>query len=140
MTPAMCRVTHDPEAGKFGDCLRACIASILDVSNPEDVPHFFEDGATGDVGQWRLREYLATLGFGAFYAHYDGSLPRDEVLGMIGEQNPNMHYILCASANGGDHSVVCCNADIVHNPIYYGGGITGPNSDGFWSILVIARL
>ena len=58
MTPVDQRVLdHDPARGRFGDCLRACVASVLELPY-EAVPQF----AVADDWVERLQEWLAPRG------------------------------------------------------------------------------
>jgi len=51
---------HDRD-GNAGDCLRAAVASILDIVDPTSVPNFADAG--GDYRWWRmLREWARSLG------------------------------------------------------------------------------
>ena len=140
MIPVHCRVKHDPEAGTYGDCLRACVASLLDVARPEDVPHFYEDNCSGEEGMARVATYLATVGYVPFYTVYDGGNTLDGLLAFLGEQNPTAHYILFGGTiEGGDHVVIGYGGKIVHNPAWYGSSIVGPGSTGVWVTMVLAR-
>lgn len=47
MIPAYMTVLHDPGNESYGDCLRACIRSLLSLSS-DAVPHFSQN-ANGDV-------------------------------------------------------------------------------------------
>lgn len=143
MTPAMCRVKHDPENNQYGDCVRACVASIMDM-DAEAVPHFFDNiDSSDEAGRIRannhMREWLAGHGHALFQAHYPGSVARDELFAMMEVVNPGVHYILCGSVGLGDHCVVCRGGKIVHNPAWLAMDIIGPCSYGAWSVMVIAR-
>lgn len=49
MTPQDQEFLHDPENGVYGDCVRAVIASLLDLSI-KDVPHFADTLQTDVYG------------------------------------------------------------------------------------------
>jgi hypothetical protein len=139
MTPVHCRNRHDPENGKYGDCLRACVASVLDVDY-DAVPHFFETNADVSTMTNGLRDYLATVGYAPFYVSYSGAVSRDDLLSMIGENAPNATYILFVGLAGGtDHAVVCQGGAVVHNPQWYPIPIVGPPSSGDWIVLLVTR-
>ena len=139
MIPAFCRVNHEPEQDKFGDCLRAVVASILEIEPPEKVPHFFHDNCNGETGHRRLRDYLETQGLVPFVAYYPGSESLEDILNIQAVQNPDVHFGLFCSAGGGDHIVVCCNGKVVHNPSWVQSKVSGPNSNGFWGIMVLVK-
>ena len=142
MTPVFCRVKHDPESGRYGDCLRACVASMLDMeANPEAVPHFAHDGASADVVNERLRQYLTEHhGLAPWWAHYDPDLSLAEVLEAFkGGGGP--HFMLFGqTADGGDHVVICRDGAVAHDPAWWRVPLAKPGSHGAWSVLVFARL
>jgi len=139
MTPEICTVKHDPPNGSYGDCVRACVASILDLDS-DIVPHFFHDNAPNPIPQERMSKFLAPLGLATFVAHYPASLMRDDLLTMMGQLNPDVHYMLFGRlANGGDHVVVCKGDQIVHDPAWFAIPIVEAGNNGYWSIMVIAR-
>jgi hypothetical protein len=138
MQPVFCRVRHDPEAGTYGDCLRACVASILEI-DAETVPHFFEDDCDGATGMDRLRKWLGTQGLAPFAASFDASASLDEILGFQADQNPGVHYLLFGRTEGGDHVVVAQGDKVVHNPEWYPSRLVAAGSHGYWTVMVLAR-
>lgn len=136
MTPVTCQVKHDPENGTYGDCLRACVATMLDLGS-SDVPHFYHDGCDAETGMTRVREWLATRGYAPFYTAYDGAATREEVLKYMARQNPGVTYLLYGSTGQGDHVVVCRNDRFVHNPSWGNSPLIGPLSHGTWVVMVI---
>lgn len=48
--------SNDPARGVYGDCMRTCIASLMDLST-EEVPHFLEDNSDAWLAQ--LNRWLA---------------------------------------------------------------------------------
>lgn len=140
MTPVHCRTKHSPDDGTYGDCLRACIASLLDMI-PEDVPHFAHDGAVADVVTDRLREWLAQRGLGPWWSHFDADEPMDVVLDTMGANNPGVHYLLFGcTASGEPHVVICKDDAVVWNPSWYGGALVRAGVHGAWSVMVLARV
>jgi len=138
MTPVVCRVKHDPENGTYGDCLRACVATILDF-DAEQVPHFADGNASAREVYDALTNWLSTFNLVPFYSCYPGSASRDDMLEMMGELNPTATYMLFGSTVSGDHVVVCQGGQVVHDPAWYGTGLIGPGSNTFWTVVVIAR-
>lgn len=132
MTPTHCRVKHDPANGQYGDCLRACIATILDLE-PETMPNFAEP--PHETWLSRLRTWLATQGLSPMIFVTDSD-PRD----TMGEMNPTGAYVLFGGTGDGDHCVVCVGDKQVHNPAWYPTPIIGPMSNGLWQILVLGRV
>jgi hypothetical protein len=113
MTPVDQLVMHDPDNGRFGDCMRACIASLLDLP-AEEVPHFLFDNCENDVFNKRLNDFLALhdLCYMAFLPwdlqeHINGS-------GIGGE----VYHIINGPSVRGPwwYAVVGCNGKVVHDP------------------------
>jgi hypothetical protein len=142
MKPAFCKTIHDPPMS-HGDCVRACIASILEL-NSDSVPHFFHDGCNGLVADIRIRDFLAIHGLVRFTTVYPGDISLAELLAMMSDLNPSAHYMLTGTTSqGGVHMVVCRGGAIAHNPDHCGWSIVGPVSDDSstgWIIHVLARL
>lgn len=139
MTPVICRVKHDPP-NSYGDCVRACVASLLDA-DASDVPHFYEDGSPD--GKMRLGEWLGSIGYVAAWFYSDGNDPLEAVLEFMGAQNPHLYYMLLGRTEGGAHAVVCQGGAVVHDPNWYktpliSGGDT--NVGLVWSICVLVKL
>lgn len=108
----ICRIKNDPPHS-YGDCLRACIASLLNMPTV-DVPHFVRDGCEPEVTYQRVREWLAGRGLVPMFSGYAASETPDDVLRFMGETNPGVYYILMSA----DHAVICCNDEIVHDPAW----------------------
>lgn len=136
MIPVFCKVKHEPEYGNYGDCYRACIASILELA-VDDVPHFFHDNAPSDVASDRCLAWLHERKLTRFRAVYEGGAPIEEMLEHMGVFNPSVHYILYGTTATAPHVVVCQGAKIVHDPAWYRSPIIGP-AGALWMIDVIA--
>lgn len=134
----MCIVKHDEAKEQYGDCLRACVASVVEI-NPKHVPHFMHDNPTGDVANNRVSEYLGSLGLVPFWVFYDGSTELEEIFELMNAHNPDVHYLLFCRSSTADHVVVCQGGRVVHDPAWVRGQIQGCGSSGFWGIMVIAR-
>lgn len=113
---------HDPANGLYGDCFRACVASILELPT-EAVPHVMagcdEVGEEAARPAWeRLDEFLCTLtpplaAFGIRIS--DAEQFRTIVEGL--QDNVTAHYILGGfSERGCHHAVVGCRGAIAHDP------------------------
>jgi hypothetical protein len=141
MTPVFCRVKHDPENGTYGDCLRACVAAMLDMeANPEAVPHFAHDGAIADIVFERMRAYLATQGLAPWLTHYDPTETLENVLEILADSGPGVHYMLFGrTAYDGDHVVICRDGKVVHDPAWYSTPLVKGGSQGSWLVVVFAR-
>lgn len=136
MIPAHCRVRHDPPE-TYGDCVRAAVASVMEL-NTDDVPHFYCDN-NGVAGLQRLREWLGLQGLAPYFIHLPDTLSLDDILSGVNLDNPGIHYILFGNTGDGDHCVVCCDGEVVHNPSWYPLPLIKACSNGYWSILLIVR-
>lgn len=133
MIRQFCKVKHDPENGTYGDCLRACVATMLG----HDVPHFFEDGCDGETGHKRLRDYLMTLNLSPFTWALDADqVSKDALFEFMRVNNTNINYLLFCRCGGEDHAVVCRDGAVVHNPAWAPYPVSGPNSSGVWLVMV----
>lgn len=128
MKPVMQSIpTVDIEKGVFGDCFRACIASIFELSLC-DVPHFVQLGSVphakggelrdGQSHWWfYLTDWLRERDLVFFDLPYDGN--SDEFLQALG------YTIITGLSPRGewDHCVVGYRGEIVHDPHPAGGGV-----------------
>ena len=105
MVPIKQKNIHDKAKGTVGDCFRACICSILEISD-EGMPNFAEDET------WTtLREWLNGNKLDIYY--YD--FPKDIT---------NEYYMAVGvSPRGVLHSVVYKDGKLAHDPHPDGGGI-----------------
>jgi len=104
---------------KIGNCLQACVASILELEL-EDVPNFMEAGDdwADEYGRFMFRFGLQLL-----------TLDRDALL----RQDvwwPGGYHIISGDSPRGDwqHSVVGYEGEMVHDPHPEGGGLVEPHS------------
>jgi len=137
MIPTKCIVRHDPEAGQYGDCVRACVAAVLDLSTA-DVPHFFHDGCDGPTGFDRMRQWLRQRNMSPVWSVFSGDISRDNLLTAWGEMNPETPCILFGNTGSGEHAVVISGDKVVSNPAWYGGQIVRASDNSFWTVLIIA--
>jgi len=138
MTPTFCTVKDDPENRLYGDCVRACVAAILDMPS-ETVPHFFHDNCDGETGNARVRDFLRPLGYAPFLINLPGSLDCGEILRMMGVMNAETLFMLFGRTDMNDHVVVCKGGKVVNDPSWLAMPLIGPGEHGFWSVMVIAK-
>jgi hypothetical protein len=134
----MCAVKHDPENDSYGDCVRACIASILELPS-EDVPHFYNTPDTTRC-QVSMQRWLAKRGLIIATVPLPGDMSKIEMFAYMDEHFNFYHYMLWCSSGGGDHAVCCLNDRVTHNPAWYKCPVDGPHSSNFWIIWIIAKL
>lgn len=129
MTPVICQVKHDPP-NSYGDCLRAVIASMLDI-DPDDVPNFADNGAHPlEPCRW----WLGEIGYNLFLTQYPATISDAEIRAFMAELNPNVYYLLF-SAN---HVVICKDDKIVHDPAWYRTALKVP--DDAWLVGVLSNV
>ncbi len=138
MTPQICLVQTNEKAGTFGDCMRACVASLLDL-DVNTVPHFAYDNCDGVELFNRVREFVGPHGYLPFQMIVDGSHDLETVFSYMEKMNTGIHYMLFCQSGGGDHVVICKNDRLVHDPAWIKYEITGPHSNGYWCAMVLAR-
>lgn len=148
MKKRFAEIPHNPDKGQFGDCFRACIASITEYPL-SDVPNFCDP----DAGDWpdNLHVWLGERGMGYFEI---GLCPPDGnrgtlrwILSVMKERAPGVYYILSGQSKGFpelNHAVVCLGDRLVHNPSSTAEGEFGiggpcPESQAFLVGVITAR-
>lgn len=134
--------THDPAAGQFGDCFRACIASILELPI-EAVPHTmaYEEHLVEDPGQWypQLNEWLRPRGLAFLCLDTEVAAPADWFR-AIEPAFTSYHVLSGLGPRGHNHSVVACNGRLAWDPHPSRAGLVGPMShNGKWEIGLIVK-
>ncbi len=130
-------ILHDPSNGKYGDCQRAAIASILSL-DVQQVPHFLDGDPSSEVFNARLREFLAPRGLSLFAIPFDTDI--DSVLRSVGGMNPGVPYMLVGeSPRGVNHVVICQDDAVIHDPHPSNAGLIGPSKgDGYYWVEVLS--
>lgn len=59
-------IHHDPDKQQYGNCMQACIASLLNLPLDE-VPHFHHDGCDAPTFWERIEDFLGSKGFAMSY-------------------------------------------------------------------------
>ncbi len=92
-----------------GNCLSACVASILGLSIDE-VPNFIHlDDVHEEQWAERMGAWLAQFGLHAVHMPVDGE--------QLGDVAPDALYILCGrSVRDFEHAVVASGECVVHDP------------------------
>ena len=124
---------HDPDNAEIGDCLRACIASLLELSI-DDVPHFARDSypdwekTNKQLNKWLAERELVMIDLPIRWPD-DHSI--ESMLSWVASCNPDVYYKLSGkSQRGFSHCVICYNDEVVHDPTYGSPhGIVGPVDD-----------
>lgn len=115
MKPAFSAISTNPGLGTYGDCARACVASIFELPI-EWVPHFCERGEEPPIdGQapWvgRLRAWALEKGFQPVFVTIEGP---DRHWPASAMQFHHMRWGL--SHGGAAHWVVYFGDDLAHDP------------------------
>lgn len=121
MIPVDKLVEHDPENGKYGDCMRACIASLLEMET-EDVPHFYETGKFEDY-DFKLTEFLKSKNIKIVYTSHEGCNFGNKTI---------YHLIFGTNHCGILHACVAKNGVLVHDPNPNRNGLKEVDSFGFF--------
>jgi hypothetical protein len=131
----------NPQRTEAGDCFRACVASILE--RPLDtVPHFFRGQRVGTVispqRETAMQDWFGLLGFGFVTMPLWADTP-EQALATFGSRYPNLHYILIGQTRKGvNHAIVCRGTYIAHDPACPAIGLAGPQSNGVFTVGIIA--
>lgn len=124
-------IMHNPEAGQYGDCQRAAIATVLQIPI-DQVPHFGEGGPDSGAFFERVRQFLQTKQLGLFSIPFQ-NCPLEDILRMMDTNNPCVIYMLSGmSPRGVNHVVVCKGGEIIHDPHPSNDRLVGPCDDGHW--------
>ena len=117
MTPVKQSVKHDPANGRYGDCMRCCIASMLDMQ-PAGIRNFGELASKGAEEFWSaVNDFLIFLGYRIATFAFDAEVP--EVLASMELHNSGMYWIMGCAGPKANHSVVCCGGRVVSDPAGY---------------------
>jgi len=130
-----CQTKHDPANGSYGDCLRACIASLLHIENPLDVPNFADGNASGDEMWNGLRAYLRGRQLDVMHVSFTASFA--EIRQTMAVLNPGTYYMVIGQIDGGGHIIICKDDKIEHNPAWYPTGFDGPLPGGFYDVVLL---
>lgn len=140
MTPQKQAFLHNPAEGTFGDCVRTCLASILDLER-DTVPNFAEEHWENAVGfRAAMHEWLTTQGLRMIELPYQGEAGLGLLLDHLNMVAPDMNVLLSGcSKNGTNHMVIARNGEIVWDTSIDASGIVGPCDDGyFWITFLIS--
>lgn len=112
MKPVFCEVSHQPPFS-YGDCLRCCIASILEVTT-ESIPHpFSHDPDSWDSRYEDMLNYLRIKHKAHLYLF---RIAKEHLNDFILELRG--YAILCGvTDNGTPHAVVVNKSGVIHDPI-----------------------
>lgn len=129
---------HMPNAGEYGDCLRTCIACLLE-REPITVPNFASFQPDDGEKMWIItEEWLHTQGYGSFVVLFPGDATVEQIGIVMKVHNPGCYYMLAGSGlHGGGHVVIGLNDTIVHDPSWHGTGLIGPDESGAWMVIVL---
>ena len=102
-------VMHDPESGLYGDCGRACIATLLGLQS-SNVPHFLINNDPFEFCRL-VNEFLAHYGLYHLETHYY-DFDRGDSEGAVN----CYHMIYGKTERGTNHAVVTMNGKMIHDP------------------------
>lgn len=140
MTPSKQLFRHNPAAGTWGDCYRTAVACLLDLA-PAEVPHVYDQGASGEEGMAAMKAFLAARGLVPVTIIYDGAADLQQVLTAREHYDPGVSFLLTGqSRNGTDHVVVARGGKIIWDPSLDDSGIVGPCADGHWWVEYLGAL
>ena len=110
MKPVDQTIAHDPANGRYGDCMRAMIASLFELGI-EEVPHFFEDGCDASTFNSRINSWLRPMNLG----YLPIGVVTVDALQAIGLNG--LHHELSGQASRGVlHACAALDGQVVHDP------------------------
>ncbi len=112
MTPVNQLVLHDPANGQYGDCMRACVASLLNLPAKE-VPHFYANGDDTEFAK-ELNIFLRQQGLVELNLKYRKDFFKPEY--VFRGQKDIYHIIVGKTSGGLWHAVVGRDGQLVHDP------------------------
>lgn len=131
MIPHKCLV-NDPERG---DCMRACIATIINAPDPAKMPNFIEEINHPEEFGPAIKEYLKTMGLTLFQGEL-AAASTIEALEHWDAYAPDVPAILMGTSRKGfNHAVVIDKGLIFNDPS--DAGIVGPLPSGNYHVVVI---
>lgn len=143
---------HEPSQGLIGDCYRTSIACLLDL-DASLVPNFVRDrfdfaaGCVPDTDALNadIQAWLGTQGYRLVAFAWDGQVSLDALLGMMGNSNPDVYYLLSGTnPRNVNHAVIGCGADIVWDPSTTARddepALIGPCSNGMYLVEFLVPL
>lgn len=138
MKPEICMTKHDPDNGFYGDCVRACVASILELDSA-DVPHFF---ATNDPNKAHadMRHWLALKGYVPAYIVLDDKPELKEVLSYMVDHYGSREFMLFCGTNTGEHCVIGQNGKIAHDPAWIRSAEYTMLPGNLWVAILLVKL
>jgi hypothetical protein len=129
---------HDPENGVFGDCLRAALASILELGLRQ-VPHFVKKHWDDDEAcEQAVNQFLSKRGFLKLHLPYEPYLEFLEGQAQITGADC-YHLMFGFDYDGNPHACVGLNGQMIHDPHPMRRGFANPPSE--WEIgLMVSRM
>lgn len=130
--------THDPEKGQIGDCIRAAIASILDLPLYA-VPHFGKKHWPDiQACSAAIETFLAKRGLMLLQLPYPEFAPR--LRDLANQSGKDCYHLIFGVDHEGDgHACVGLNGHLVHDPHPLQRGFANPPEQ--WEIgLMVSRL
>lgn len=124
MKPQKQTIIHDPENGKVGNCLQACLSSLLDM-DIDEVPHF----AAHRGPDWfdRMNDWLLSQGYW--------------ILTITAWDNQFTPHGYCiangTSPRGIKHSVIAKDGSIVFDPHPDNTGLR--EIDSYWLVIKVLQ-
>lgn len=120
---------HRPEEGSFGDCMRATVATLLDLPR-EEVPHFLYDGTTDGLAfHCRVNDFLRPMNLAYLpVSHLSEVL---EVWGIRGLH----HEVSGPTERGTCHACAAIDGEVKHDPHPTRAGLTKIEAFGVFVVL-----
>ncbi len=134
MIPHTARIKHDPAAGKWSDCFRTSVAAMLDIEDVYSVPHFFDNGVTGEAALAAFEAWLHRLNLHPIVIACVGTF-EDVLMSMSAV---NMPYLVIGENADAQHCVICLGDALLHDVGWFKSPmLRGIGPDGEWLVIFI---
>lgn len=133
MKPVDQTILHEPDKGRYGNCMQAMVASILEIPIDE-VQHFLHDGTQDGVEfNRRVNDFLRP--FNLCYLQFPKCQDSLDAFGIRGL----VHEVSGPSRRGVEHACVAVDGTLVHDPHPSKAGLVSVDHYGVFVVLDPSR-
>jgi len=126
------------DPNEIGDCFRTCVACVLDIEDPLDVPHFIQDEERDGGEQWwtAFGRWLSLRGLGSISIHsqvgHSLTVWSQPVYHIASAMGPRGHrHAVIGRLTADEHEI---RWEMVHDPHPSRDGLDG-SPDRFYFII-----
>lgn len=129
MKPVDQTILHEPSEGRYGNCMQAMVASVLEFPI-EEVPHFLHDNTQdGALFNRRVNEFLRP--FNLAYLAFPECSDAMHAFGIRGL----VHEVSGITQRGTEHACVALDGEITHDQHPSRDGLVSYDNYGVFIVL-----